>query len=345
MRPRPRRVQLVLDFDGTITTTDTTAVIGSRCLAKARAMATPGIPEEDFPKPMQYYSEEYLRELKQWQDSFNWPHSRETIDEEVSYLSQSKQIEQNSFVRARNAVLDTPGNIKAFLHHGQDLKDFMMQAGSQAVRDGDVQIRDRGALQHLIARVHRLGVVSVSWSRMFVLGVLLEVGLLEKHQEEAFADQIRCNELLGSILYDETKRPITISSAADKRDALRQLLSEWTGPVNEDGRPLSSNAGEGCETITMYVGDSMTDLGCLAYADIGIYITQSIGGEDKLISTLEDVGYQCVPLSTSMPASPSQSPTDEITSPESIDPGQRVVYLVRGFREIDDWLSKIGCPA
>ena len=322
-KPKPR-IQLVLDFDGTITTEDTTAVIGGRCITKARELAANGLSLDQLPNNMRYYSDLYFQQYKDWKDSAaSMPVERRTIDEEASYLSQSRQVELDSFLRVRSAVLGVSGGI-GDLEHDTGLRNkTMMVEGCEAVRTGEIKIRDPKALKSLIAKAgdgsNRWGIVSVSWSRRFILGALLEGGLIDQGNEDDFSKNIKANELLAPLATTGDHGANVICSAMDKRDALGRLLADW----NINDRAEQSAA------ITIYVGDSSTDIGCLGHSSIGCYFCED-STKDHVVQTLNRLGVNCMLLSK----------LESITEARNKDEQQRTIYLIQGFEELDDWLSR-----
>jgi hypothetical protein len=245
---------------------------------------------------MEYYSEQYMREYREWKKPYTWPHGeRKTVQDEVSYLSASKDVERNSFVRVRSAVLQTPGGIAEFEHNERMRNEAMMDAGRDAVRSGEVKIREPAAVQQLITKGEEegnvWGVVSVSWSRRFILGVLLETGLLRTGEEEEVAGKIMCNELLAPLLTKGSGSPDITCTAEDKLNALHALQLQWNGQDDVAGssRPVN-NKGEDA-VISIYVGDSMTDIGCLTSPSLGFYLNDG-QAEDPVRTTLAGLNVQ-----------------------------------------------------
>ena len=336
MVARKPRIQLVLDFDGTITTEDTTAIIGGRCLEKAKELALPGLAPEQWPKDMSYYSRHYFQEYKEWRESSTSSSpERKTIEEELSYLSRSRQVELNSFLRVRDAVYRVPGDITESKHKQCLRDDFMMKAGREAVRSGEVKVRDPDALKSLTARANaegnRWGIVSVSWSRRFILGVLAESGILGQARQEEFAKSIKSNELLAPLSPAEDGGYDILCSAIDKKLAFEVLLSEWNNGQHVTGNVHQGKAGNENALVTIYVGDSSTDVGCLTSATIGLYICKD-STTDSVVQSLSRVGVRYLPLSQ------FQASEDPIPARSRNERGP-TIYIVKGFDEIDEWLS------
>ena len=161
--PNPQHSKIfILDFDGTITTTDTISVIAKSALSfHARAgrdlnAAWQGVVEA--------YGEDYAIFVKGYRPS---KEERKTIDEEIAFQQALKVIEERSFARVGGS-----GLFEGISE--EEWKGF----GEEAVQNGSVDIR-RGFLEFVQGLVHsggRWGVLSVNFSRMFVSGVLGTIG-------------------------------------------------------------------------------------------------------------------------------------------------------------------------
>ncbi|KAK5174481.1 uncharacterized protein LTR77_001561 [Saxophila tyrrhenica] len=281
MATRRPRINLILDFDGTMTREDTTSIIGSRVLAKARELAQPGVAEDKLPKPMQFYSERYMDDYRRWKDSHPCPvKERWSVEDEVAYLSQSKLVEQESFLRVREAVLRTPGRVAELERDDAVRDEFMMEAGRDSVRGGEVQIREAEILEKMIALAEQDGnewsVVSVSWSRRFILGALLEAGVLHPGRMDEVVKRVYCNELLAPLPLDKNGEPEITCTAKDKQDVLSGLLANWK---------------HDSDNIPIYVGDSTTDIGCLLGPAIGMYLTSG-KAEDAVLQTFAQLNVE-----------------------------------------------------
>lgn len=340
---RPR-IRLVLDFDGTITIDDTTAVIGSRCLAKARELARADLPEDKLPKPMSHYTEQYMHEYREWKSSFIWPSERKTIDDEVSHLSQSKRIEEDSFLRVKNATLNVPGEISELERNETMRNEFMKGAGRDAVRSGEVRIRDPEGLMKLIAKAEEegnmWGIVSVSWSRRFILGALMEAGLVKDGQEEGMIQKIKCNELLASGHRDEEGSLNIICSAWDKQNALHELLSDWEDPWGaQQLNPVSLKDDNA--VIAIYVGDSRTDIGCLAGPAIGVYLHTGDTEEDSVVQSLKRLGIKVLCITDLLTSNAPSKLTDMVANLRDEGKPPQLICLAQNFQQIDEWVSKL----
>ncbi len=344
MATKKPRIQLILDFDGTMTTADTTAVIGARVLAKARELAHDGLAEEELPKPMQFYSEQYMQEYSRWRESHARPKGGQSIEDEVSHLSASKAVEQDSFLRVRSAALEIPGGMRELERNKALRDDSMTEAGRGSVRTGEVHIREPQILHNLIAKADEDGnswsIVSVNWSQHFILGALIEAGLVDQSRAEAVANKIRCNELLAPLRLDHDGQPSIICTAKDKQDQLRDLLARLS-PENgfiQNHAPVSSQDKDA--NITIYIGDSTTDIGCLAGPAIGMYLSAG-KADDAVLQTFERLGIACLPVS-SLPTTDAPRKLLDISKElESQGKPSHIVCSIHSLAELYEWLSNL----
>ncbi|KAF2480386.1 hypothetical protein BDY17DRAFT_326294 [Neohortaea acidophila] len=309
-----QRLHLILDFDGTITTSDTTPIIGSRLLSEAQNCGA-------TTKSMKYYTDRYMQDHQTWKAA----QARKledcgSVDAVVDFVSEVVGVERASFARVREGILG--GGMQEYERDEAKRNDFMLRCGREAIRDGEVGIRDLEALRQLLqvasAGRNAWGVVSVSWSKRFILGALIEAGLIPMDGKEAMAERIKCNEILAPPRkYDEDGRPVTISSARDKLDAMGELLAEW-----KTGHPNAA------DTILVYVGDSSTDIGCLARADVGCYIHTPDSSLNAYIARLVDIEARKVTVN------------DLPRTKSSTNEHSQALCAVEGFEELAAWASK-----
>lgn len=311
----PKKLHLILDFDGTITTADTTSTIGSRLLTEAQKRGA-------NTKSMQYYTDRYMQDHQIWKAA----QTRRleecgSVEEIVDFVSEVREVERGSFARVREGVLS--GGMEEFVKDEARRNDFMLGCGREAVRSGEVAIRDLEALRRLLRVAsegrNAWGIVSVSWSKRFILGALIEAGLIPIEGKDAMVERIRCNEILAPPQrYDEAGRPVTICCARDKLDAMEGLLAEWKRSQHDSA-----------DTIVVYVGDSSTDIGCLARAHVGCYIHTPDSSLNSYITRLVASGARKVTV--------NELPQTESSSNAEHSP---VLCAVIGFEEIATWASK-----
>jgi thiamine phosphate phosphatase / amino-HMP aminohydrolase len=152
---------LILDFDGTITTADTTALLAD-------------ISRRILPRPERIKSEklwehclaEYSSALENHPSIKSLKEKRHTIDDEIAYQRGLRFIEEESVSRCGESGILKGISAMAWRETGQRAcsdSRVRLMPGLQAMVQ-KVQIRTGGT--------GRWGVVSVNWSRDFIKGVL-----------------------------------------------------------------------------------------------------------------------------------------------------------------------------
>lgn len=327
-------IHLVLDWDGTMTVSDTTATIGARVLAKAHELALPGLPAYQRPEPMTYYSEFYMREYRQWRESFlpaSGHDQPSTIADVVARLSESKDIEQRSFLRVRSAVLDTSGGISGLTEDERLRNAFMRESGQEAVSCGDVKIREPKVLKNLLVRANKSGstwsIVSVSWSRQFLVGAMVEAGLVHPEEADTTAGRVKCNEILAPVSHHGSERPQIICTAQDK-------LNTFTEDV---GTVSKSNDDD---LVTIYVGDSTTDIGCLVGSGLGMYLSQD-KTNDAVLEILNEFGIERLSIHELPISDVARKLRQMRDNFESQQKPRYTVCVIKSLSELEEWLSKL----
>lgn len=201
-RPPRRAIHLILDFDGTITTADTTALLAHLASQKA-ASSNPtesGAPAENQEDIL---AERAKSKLRLWDDIVaayladkkthdeKWTSAsrkaplERTVDEEVHYQRKLEKVEGRSLARVKESGL----------FKGMEAGDWEVGAAKML---GDGKVAVRKGLKELIERIGgkrnggKVGVVSVNWSEQWVKGVLGAV--LPKGLEVP----VLCNEVDGA---------------------------------------------------------------------------------------------------------------------------------------------------
>ncbi|KAL8995543.1 MAG: hypothetical protein Q9169_004745 [Polycauliona sp. 2 TL-2023] len=250
-------IHLVLDFDGTLTTTSTLPLIynvGHRlnpsCL------------------PWQAISQAYIDDHDALKSALVTKPT--SLTQELEWLESLRSIEHRSIARVEATKVFR--NITTAI---------VRAAAEEEVRDRRLAMRV--GWERLVAMTIRgegkVGIVSVGWSADFIRGCLraslgitraaernetLEEG--RKGADVALIDDVRANDILGgeegkmdrywdAATRDDRSRILT---AQDKLRVMMDMVG--TDQIDEPRRPV------------VYVGDSTTDLECLLHADIGIFV-------------------------------------------------------------------------
>jgi thiamine phosphate phosphatase / amino-HMP aminohydrolase len=266
-------IQLVIDWDCTLTKEDTLLVLASIGYDAHSSISPP-------PKLWSWVVESYLQDYKVHKDSYVPKlEQRKSIEQESSWLASLQPIERRSFERFKK--LDLFGGVS---------EERMFAESSKAVRDQKVILRHGWEALFMLAVDEpnavdvalSLSILSVSWSSTFILGCLIE-GAKKLHstdQEDILqivkGIRIYSNELLS---IESDRRQSRIHTSSDKLQTLQE--------VAEKGRSL------------VYVGDSVTDFDALLLADVGICIrdVNMTKGQTELDSTFRRVGVDVKHLS------------------------------------------------
>ncbi|KZO98459.1 hypothetical protein CALVIDRAFT_561920 [Calocera viscosa TUFC12733] len=293
----PRRIShLLLDFDCTITTEDTLHLIASAAytrhsLCKTGGVATP--PDVPLLAADGYLSwadfgEAYMADFDAHTERFG---PRDTLDREREYLASLKRVEQASVRRVE----------RSGLFCGVTEDEIRKQARF-------VKLRQPEALKLLMEKALKrgttLGVISVTWSTVFVKAAL------KRFLDEDVLGQIRvcANEVVmgedgtgtGALTKEDGDG---IATGADKL----RMLCDITGR-----RP--GEAGGQTDGMVVYVGDSTTDFPSLLEADIGIVVDDN----RSLTETCERLG---IPMEQGLAAA---TPRQE----------GRKLYMISDWREL-----------
>lgn len=241
----------ILDFDGTITKTDTINAILKSVLAVQDARG------KDMSRAWKEIVESYSKDYQAYIQSYRpTEEERTTAEEEIQFYRSVGAVEEKSFNRVSNSgVFSGIGEQK------------LEELGSQAVRSGDVMVQEgfEEFLQSLNKSNMKWAVVSVNFSSAFIKGVLSSVRLgsnitvLANQPDE------------HGVLKGPKGRVMTTSDA--KLEAALGLI----GP--RDAKATNK---------VVYIGDSGTDLKCLlADGVIGLVISED--GRSNLLKTMRRI--------------------------------------------------------
>ena len=285
------RKAFILDFDGTITTKDTISTLANFGLYK-QAEKGNDLSKVWDEEVLKKYGEDYQNHNKNYKPS---KEERDTATKEIDYYRSLKEVESISFGRVSSSGVFHSISTNDFEHFGSEA----MQKGEVVVREGFKEFLERIKKQRDL-----VGVVSVNFSRHFILGVLQASAGPQLSQIEVIANHLDKNGvLLGPWSQQGGFGPIMVTSDA-KLVSMRVLLHSFRG--RGKGRAFSR---------VIYIGDSGTDIECLVEDNImGIIISED--GESHLVQILKRLGVELLHISQ---CQASQS---------------GFVYWARDFREI-----------
>lgn len=255
-RTTPRN--FILDFDGTITTTDTISTLARFGLAHQKSHGKDlSAAWDDI---VARYGEDYSSHIKIYKPDVT---QRKDLASEIAHLRSLRNIELRSFERVS----------KSGIFKGISREDWK-EAGRKSVRDGDVVVR--AGFNAFLVKVRengrKCGIVSVNFSKSFILGVVEE----SAREIDLRSMAILANEpdedgiLRGPVVQTGVKAGPVMATSDRKLAVMKNLLSSWS--VEGD----------------VYIGDSGTDVECLMAENMtGIVIARE--GKSSLMETLQRV--------------------------------------------------------
>jgi hypothetical protein len=279
-------VQLLLDWDSTLTTHDTLYAVAQVGYQHKMSKCDTMNPNT---KPWSYFVDEYTADYKLHELQYSPRKTdRTTIAEESAWLASLDQTESRSWNRLEEHMLFT----------GVE-KEFVVRVARLAIQNGEVKLRPGWEAPILAANeaakagVHSgptVAIVSVNWSQVFIrtcLAAALRVSARNEELETIIANMpIFSNEFdglstVGHAVTGAIKGGYQGRDLRTSQDKL-QLLHTLAGK-----RPV------------VYVGDSTFDFDALLAADYGISVRDEPmkSSQKELLSTFERVGVEVRPLS------------------------------------------------
>ncbi|KAF8252761.1 hypothetical protein K440DRAFT_631721 [Wilcoxina mikolae CBS 423.85] len=248
---------LILDFDDTLTTTDTISL-----LAKAAYTLRPQLSP-----PWSHFVDAYISDYNQ--HALSHPKSsRLTLADEASYLASLLPVERASIQRIEAAA------VFKGLHTTNIAQDA---ASTVPLRPGFWDL-----CRPILDSGGAVDILSVNWSRAWIQSSLRNAVSPEERERFDTDVGIYCNDLVcdpdGITTGDISREPVLggedgIWTAVHKVKMMEHLVAK--------------RGGEG---QVMYVGDSSTDLMCLLKADVGVVIGDKLDGVCERISVKLDYG-------------------------------------------------------
>ncbi|KAL8937810.1 MAG: hypothetical protein Q9216_004241 [Gyalolechia sp. 2 TL-2023] len=256
----PPPICLILDWDGTLTTTSTLPLIAQTGYNLNASSTRP----RDLPS-WNSISEAYMSDYRAHVDAYTPRASeRNSIAQELAWLESLRDVESKSTERAEAG--------KIFCGVG---KGDLQHAAEEAVQQGKVMLRsgwDR-LIHRVVSENGEVGIVSVGWSAEFIRACLQAAvrnnlsgdGKIVENRIDIERMDVRANEIIGgqdgkmSRYFEENFRGGAggIWTPRDKRKVLEDMIQERR---------------RGTENLVVYVGDSTTDLDCLLSANVGICV-------------------------------------------------------------------------
>ena len=261
----PSPIHLILDWDGTLTSSSTLPLIAQIGYDLNASSTQPrSLPSWDS------ISDAYMADSRAHNAAYTpCAVDRDTVESELAWLESLKDIERESMERVEAAGI--------FIGVG---KEDVRRAAKRAMEEGKVTLRDGWdrLVQAAFQEGGQVAVVSVGWSGEFIReclqAAMKNLNAIQKEQARENIDldgiDVRANEVLGgkagrmNRYFEEGGRKAKggIWTARNKRKVVDDVVSAERDNVS---RRL------------VCVGDSVTDLECLLSADVGVCIRDPDG--------------------------------------------------------------------
>ena len=306
----PSQLDLVMDWDGTLTESDTLAVVASAGYKQ----------DADQIPPFATFSAAYLEDVRvHTRDYKPVAQERETLTEELKWLDSLNKCEERSVLRVEKAGVFR--NVTA---------DDTCRAAQGAVLDGRVMLRSGWTrlFRDVINDGGEIRIVSVNWSGRFSRQCLMTSNEMQLDHEKLEGSLISGITIIANEVLGGPKGRLN-------RHFLNPVTGIWTAQ-----HKLRAMMASVRETRAVYIGDSVSDLACLmTYGVFSICIrsTEMTGEQKKLADTLQRLGIGVRNLSE--PCSLADVDRDWLGKP-------RWIYSAANLHEVRDALlrTKHGMP-
>lgn len=309
-----RPICLVLDFDGTLTKKDTMHLVAE--VGYSRQKQRRDISQ---PRPWNEIVDAYMNDFRRHADGYiPKPDDRSSTNDELVWLDSLKEVESASAARALEAGIfdqvrlsDMEGALQSFLH-----KDILQLR--QGWLDLISDVRSHNSSFDGTQGIEYSAILSVNWSREFIRQTMLQTAAIRIKNTDsiwkcppAFANEIpsiaECDPYSDQA---QSKQYQGIRTSGDKAKIFGAFTAE-----KEDA-------------LSIYIGDSSTDLGCLVKADIGICLrNMPLGsGQKELAAILDRTGVEI------------KSIADTNVSKLLENRSKPCLFWATNFLEIRDWL-------
>lgn len=260
-------IELVFDFDGTITTEDTIASIAEAAIRVS--------PRKEMASAWDYIVRSYVEDMEHYHRTYVAPDGS-SPEEPLQVLldrysgCQRRHVESASLARVKDAGLF------------QGIwPDYLLRAGQLDKAKCQVRIREGfdWFFKHAQLQGHGMHILSVNWSIDYIKGVLgtrYDMTSVIANRTDPEDGSISTSGAFEES-NDREAWPDVLAVANDKLVAMRNLYR----------RRKASNPGK--ELIFIYFGDSTTDVECLI--EVGGVIISN--GEGSLLQLLQQyIGHQ-----------------------------------------------------
>ncbi|KAI9708677.1 MAG: hypothetical protein M1828_002681 [Chrysothrix sp. TS-e1954] len=280
--PSRPHIHVALDFDSTLTTSDTLAELASIPYATFKG--------KDLP-PFADLVEAYSKDLAAHTESFNEslpPSKRHSVHDEIKWLNSLRKVECDSEARVQKLF---DGVTRRDIHKAACAK---VDNGDVCFRDGWLDLYRKLVPKEVDVTGACHDVISVNWSRKWIWSCLYaSVG---GNAGELLRPDLR---IWANELNEELERDDHASIAMGQRSDLK--TSEDKAEQYRECKGFAKQAAtrKHAELVSVYVGDSTTDFECLLDADVGICLRDKPmrSGQRELMDTCERLKIDLRPLS------------------------------------------------
>lgn len=271
-------INLILDWDGTITVKDTMFAYGK--IADTRDARLNQQPNGS--KLFNEFGKAWMEDYSAHEEAYSpKSHERKHVVQESAWLKSLSHVERCSADRVESTGFFagvTNSDISIAAKDLIDNYDVSLRAGWDELF---LRAQDGTTGSDQTATVSNISILSVNWSEVFIRASL-------KTAAQSLHPNSRLNDCFDRLII-----------AANEIDGLRQPCGS-SGRLTDPNHPVirtsfdklqNFQAREGFRNI--YVGDSATDFDCLLAADLGICIRDdSMGSSARtLAETLSRMGY------------------------------------------------------
>lgn len=276
----PKRINLILDWDGTITTKDTMFAYGKIADIRDVRLGKKPTGTESFGAFGQAWMDDYAAHEAAYTPKAG---DRSQPAQESAWLKSLSAVEGKSAKRVEDSSffagvtrLDVVNAARELLADGKfalraGWKDAFIKARLDSIGDGD-------QTSHF-----DISILSVNWSEAFIRASLIEAaGNLRSSNESNLKDFIEALPVAANEV-----------SGLDNPDGSAGILTDPSHAIIRTSFDKVQNLKTQQGSYNVYVGDSTTDFDCLINADVGICIRDEPMGSSAraLAETLSRLGY------------------------------------------------------
>jgi hypothetical protein len=274
MNMASKPINLILDWDGTITTKDTMFAYGKIADIRDARLKQ----EQNGSKSFEGFGKAWMDDYSKHEKSYRpEAHERKEIAQESAWLKSLSSVESSSAERVEKS------GFFAGVTHGDisTAANELLDSGAVTLRPGwhDLLLRSQdGGCGSLITNI---SILSVNWSETFIRASL-----------KAAAKTISSNGTLVPM-FDHLTIAANEISGVREREGSSGRLTDLDHAIIRTSFDKLRNFLSRQGLLNIYVGDSTTDFDCLLAADLGICIRdEPMGSSAKaLAETMSRVGY------------------------------------------------------